>query len=124
MNKIVFHIGIAFLFILLKCSDNTLEKNNSDCSGKKYVKRVNNQAGTIVYDEEQKKYAVSTSIPGTYDSVDLGFICKVPDSLKSNGLKIIFDGSFYEYDQEMKSPWAGVTYYYLSLDKVTELRNK
>ena len=101
------------------CSENLTFENNAGCSGKEYVKEARNIEGFIYFDDEQKKYAISSHLPGTYDAIDVGFICAMPDSLKTDGLKVKFDGRYYQFDQDIKPAWAGVTYYYLSLDKVS-----
>ncbi len=132
MNKVIFFFCALFqkqtatvllscilLSSAIGCSENLTFENNAGCSGKEYVKEARNIEGFIYFDDEQKKYAISSHLPGTYDAIDVGFICAMPDSLKTDGLKVKFDGRYYQFDQDIKPAWAGVTYYYLSLDKVS-----
>lgn len=114
----------AFLVILLLyivgCSSPTIVQNNS-CNAKEFVKTVKNATGIIYFADST--YIVRTAHANTYDSVDIGFVCNIPDSLKKDGLKLQFDGQYFEYDGTEKSPFIGTTYYYVSLSNVILLND-
>ncbi len=100
-----------------QCGDNGVGLSNESCFSGKPTKTVKDQKGIIYYDSEAKLYAVSAHIPGTYDSVDVGFICDNLDSLKKEGLKITFDGNYLPYKAARKPSVAGIEYYYLDIIK-------
>jgi len=109
------------LFLTAGCGENI---GSPDAAGKgcytgKVLKTLKNQRGRIVYDSTEKKYVVYVSHPGTYDSVDAGFLCDNLEVIeKEEGLtRIVFDGKYFLYNQNRVPEVAGTKYYYL---KITE----
>jgi hypothetical protein len=115
----LFLLSIAVLYVVISgCGDkknNPLPGNEDKCFSGKVLKNVNDQKGRVQYNPFEKSYAIYGSIPGTYDSVDAGFICDKLDSLKKDGLIVNFSGNYYAYKPDVKSPVGGLEYYYLDL---------
>lgn len=91
---------------------------SEDCRPGQVIKTVKDQNGTVRFNARENRYAIYVSIPITYDSQDLGFVCHLPDSLRKEGLSIIFDGKYHTYEKDRLPPLGGQVYYYLTLDKV------
>jgi hypothetical protein len=87
-----------------------------DCFTGKVIKSVKNQKGTVYYNANEKQYAVYVTIPGTYDSRDVGFICDKPETLKVDGLSVNFDGNYFAYEKDKKPQTGGEKYYYLAIN--------
>lgn len=112
------HIWIPLLIMsLLNCKDKA--EDMGSCFPGKAIKSVKNQKGRIHYNTDEKKYAVYVSIPGTYDSVDAGFICDRADTLKTEGLLITFDGDYLPYESNRKATFVGMEYYNLNITNFT-----
>ena len=85
----------------------------TECGAGKVLKKVSGETGIIKYDADERKYAVAVTVPNTYDSQNVGFVCNLPASLQKEGVSIIFNG---EYRPHGKKPMlGGLKYYYLKL---------
>lgn len=93
----------------------TVGPNGDKCFSGKAIKSVKEKKGLVYYHSQEELYAIYVSIPGTFDSQDIGFICEVPDDLKKDGLIVYFSGSYYSYKEDRKPPVAGAKYYFLDL---------
>lgn len=116
--------NIAFITVLLLrisgcSSENYIQSNH--CDGKEFVKSIKSAKGTVYYNGSE--YTIRSSHDNSYDSVDVGFLCEMADSLKKDGLKLQFSGSYYKYDGLEKPYFAGTTYYYLLLNNVTLIKD-
>lgn len=90
---------------------------HESCFSGKPSKSVKDRKGVVYYDSEEKLWAVHAAHPGTYDSVDVGYICDKLDSLKKEGLVITFDGDFFPFKYDKKAVFVGTDYYYLDITK-------
>lgn len=115
---------IFFCIVMLNVSMSGCDKekatvgpNGEKCFSGKIIKRVKNQKGLVYYHSEEERYVISVSIPGTYDSQDVGFLCAAPDVLKKDGLIVYFSGNYYSYKEDRKPPLSGQKYYSLELKK-------
>ncbi|MCE6991442.1 hypothetical protein [Dyadobacter sp. CY323] len=97
---------------------------NETCFSGDVVKRAKNQKGTIYYDSIEQRFAVYVTIPGTYDSQDVGFICDKLDTLKKDNLSIVFTGTYYPYLEDRQAPVAGQEYYFLDIQKFKVLEKQ
>lgn len=90
-----------------------------NCYSGKVIKTVTNQTGRVFYDSTEKRYVVFVSIPGTYDSVDAGYICDTLTGFKElKGLEMInFDGKYYTYSGNLPPQIAGTEYYFLKITR-------
>jgi hypothetical protein len=95
------------------------DESNKGCVTGKIIKSEKDRTGTIYFIPGENKYAVICSIPGTYDSQDIGFLCSPPESLRKDGLSVAFDGQYYAYEKDRVPPFGGATYYYLNVSKIT-----
>ena len=121
--KMLYFSLLIFLTLFVSCKDDKESAvlfGSQECrSDGKIVKSVNNQKGIIFYHAGEGKYGISYGITGTYDSVDVGFLCEIPDSLQKTGLQVVFSGNFFPFDKKLPANLAGLTYYYLD---VTDLK--
>lgn len=83
------------------------------------VKKVSGQAGKVYYNTYEKAYTIVVTIPGTFDSQDIGVLCNIPQELKTDGLSVKFDGEYRKYDKQPSVVIGGQKFYYLLLSKVT-----
>jgi len=90
---------------------------NGACFSGNVVKKAKNQKGTIYYNPIEQRFAVYVTIPGTYDSQDLGFICDNLDTLKRDNLSITFTGTYHPYLEGRMAPVGGQQYYFLDIQK-------
>jgi hypothetical protein len=90
------------------------------CGGKDIIKIVKNTTGTIRYSTFEKAYLVVVIIPNTIDSQDIGVVCNLPSSLKSDGIVISFGGEYRKYDKQPIKIFGGQTFYYLKLTKIVK----
>lgn len=90
---------------------------NQACFSGDFVKKVKNQKGIIYYNPNEQRFAVYVTIPGTYDSQDIGFFCDNLDTLKKDNLSITFTGTYHPYLEGRTAPIGGQQYYYLEIQK-------
>jgi len=119
MNRLRFVLLWVLLLSIsmLSCGDggDSPTSKIGNCFSGKAIKSVKNQKGTVYYNADENQYAVYVTIPGTYDSVDAGFICDKLDTLKKDGLSINFDGNYLPYKEDRKPSMGGLKYYYLNI---------
>ncbi len=89
--------------------------NTETCFDGEIIKSVKAQTGTIYYHPVENQYALYVSIPGTFDSQDVGFICDKLDTLKKDGLKVNFSGNYFSYKKDRVPPIGGQKYYFLDI---------
>jgi hypothetical protein len=112
---------LLILFISLCCLLGCYRKpdivlpNGEKCFQGEAVKKVKDQRGMIVFFEQDSTYAVRAAIPGTYDAVDIGYLCEDKDILKQPGTQISFSGRYYKYTKDAPLTFVGFTYYYLDI---------
>jgi hypothetical protein len=117
MNAIRF--SALFLILTLGCSKReTTPKGSLKCSDKTFVCSVKNVEGIISYHADRNEYAIHSAVQGTYDSVEIGFICNMTDSLKIADLKVRFAGNYFEYDKDEQPTFGGSSYHYLDITEV------
>lgn len=126
MMKIVRFAGVVpilfFLVSLLACTTKSLNTEGSElCSDAgKFVKKVKSVTGSVLFDSTRQQYAIRRGIPGTYDSVDVGYLCNLPEEFRQTGLKVEFSGSYYGNDEVLAS-FAGLENYYLTVTKIAKV---
>lgn len=113
---------LPFLAALILCASgcnkekDTLKPSAENCHSGKIVKSVRNQKGIVQSNAAGDQYSISVHIPGTYDSVDVGFICEASAIPKQAGLKIYVSGNYYAYTGDEKTGYpAGVELYLLDV---------
>jgi hypothetical protein len=114
MNPILLLISIISIWGCYKKPDIVLP-NGEKCFQGEALKKVKDQRGMIVYSEQDSTYAIQAGIPGSYDSVDIGYLCEESDILKQPGTFIKFSGRYYKYTKEQPLTFVGFTYYYLDI---------
>ena len=82
------------------------------------VKPAKNLVGIVFFDDTEQHYAIARTIPGTYDSEDVGFVCALPKSLQQDGKQVVFTGTYRAYTGTSRPILGGQTYYYLDLTQV------
>jgi len=96
--------------LLLSCQERELEPEAdlsiSDeipiCDPAEEAKTVTNVRGIVLYDDWFEDYIITRGIPGTYDSVDIGLVCELPEEYRRDGLKIEFSGTYHQIEEEKK----------------------
>ncbi len=107
INCILLCLG---LFCLLTCASKSvapgiqLDMKETECGACKVLKKISRETGIVRYDADERKYAVVVTVPNTYDSQNVGFVCNLPASLQKEGVSINFDG---EYRPHGKKPMLG-----------------
>lgn len=86
------------------------------CGSGKIEKSVSNTEGIVYYNTEEKAFNIVVTIPNTYDSQDIGFVCELPENLEQDGTKVIFSGDYRDYGKH--AAIGGQEYYYLTLSKI------
>lgn len=126
MMKIVRFAGVVptlfFLVSLLACITKNLDTAGSEpCSNAgKFIKKVKSVTGQIYLDSTRQQYFIQRAIPGTYDSVDVGYLCNLPEEFRQTGLKVEFSGSYYGND-EVPASFGGLEIYFLTVTKIAKV---
>lgn len=126
MIKIVRFVWVAptlfFLVSLLACTTRSVDAEiSARCpDAGKLVKKVKSVIGRMKFDSTRQQYAIQRAIPGTYDSVDMGYLCNLPEEFRQPDLQVEFSGSYYEND-EVPASFAGLENYYLTVTKITRV---
>ncbi|RYF72483.1 MAG: hypothetical protein EOO39_12085 [Cytophagaceae bacterium] len=107
---------------LFGCKDKTLPTNASPTQAACFesrptIRRVENLVGRISQTQGQELYSINYSVPGTYDSVWIGFSCNLPDEYKTVGKEVVFSGE-YRKGPEGIATFAGAEVYYLFLTSI------
>jgi hypothetical protein len=115
--KHLFTTLVTVLTLLMAaCDNNEPESSLSGCDRGKVVKKAKNRAGQVSFIPSENSYLIQYAEPGTYDSVDMGYTCNLPEEFKQAGLKVIFSGDYRKYP--VASPLGGYTNYYLELTDI------
>ncbi len=81
------------------------------------VRRSSNLTGRISFSKKENLYSINRSVPGTYDSVWVGFVCNLPDEYKVLNKQVVFSGE-YRKGPEGVLIFAGEETYYLFLTDI------
>lgn len=81
------------------------------------IRQAKNLIGHISRTQGQELYSINYSVPGTYDSVWIGFACNLPDAYKIVGKEVIFSGE-YRKGPEGVIAFSGEESYYLFLTSI------
>ena len=112
-------IYFSLLALLTTCSCKKEERTPLACApNAKLVKEVADATGTVIFLPALSRYTIVQAQPGTYDVVPIGVLCAdLPEDLRMVNTRVVFSGTYYEYDQPSPAP-AGATYYYLALSDI------
>lgn len=117
----------TLLFLTEGCqkSENSPTITSKSCvPDKQPVKTVTDVEGTIGFHPILNQYYIRRTIPETYDSVDFGMLCgTVPTQLKVVGKKVLFSGTYKDYDKPSPAVVGGQTFYYLEVSKAQVYEN-
>lgn len=113
---------LFFLVSLLGCTTKNVDAEISEqCpDAGKFAKKVESVIGRMKFDSTRQQYAIQRAIPGTYDSVDVGYVCNLPEGFRQTGLKVEFSGSYYENDEVPRS-FGGLENYYLTVTNIARV---
>jgi hypothetical protein len=120
--KSIFTYGLSVLLLLAggcQKSEDTPELTSESCvPDKQPVKTVTDVEGIIGFHPILNQYYIRRAIPGTYDSVDFGMLCgTVPTQLQVVDKKVLFSGTYKDYDKPSPAVVGGQTFYYLQVSK-------
>ena len=109
----------SLLALLTTCSCKKEERSLLSCApNARPVKEVAQVTGTVIFLPALSRYTIVQAPPGTHDAVPIGVLCAdLPEELRIVNTRVVFSGTYYEYDQPSPAP-AGTTYYYLTLADV------
>ena len=114
-------IYLSLLALLTTCSCKKEERRPLACApNARMVKEVAGATGTVIFLPALSRYTIVQAQPGTYDVVNIGVLCaELPEDLRIVNTRVVFSGTYYEYDQpsQVLAP-AGTAYYYLALADV------
>lgn len=117
--KISLLSSFMLVFVIVGCAGDQQEVSVENSANQpcltKIVKKVKDQKGIVYYHPDEQRLAVYVTIPGTYDSQDVGFICENLETLK-DGLSITFSGNYFSYEKDRKPPVGGQKYYFLEVE--------
>lgn len=122
MKKHKVIVVLVTLLLGISCQDEDMVMGGKDCgSPSKVVKKVKDQRGILYYNEMEEIYAISVAVPQTYDVVDIGLLCNLPEEYKIPNKEgeitwVIFSGKYGE--SEKVAAVVGATYYNLELTKI------
>ncbi len=121
MKKIKFLniITVGIFLIYSGCRDSQIVELG-DCKLEKIIKSVSDKKAIIWFDTQAQKHVVYSGIEGTYDCVDIGIPCNLPESYNTKGLMVLFSGNYYTCN-EFSPSIPGETYYYLEITKIKRL---
>lgn len=116
--KFKFLAWVVFGLLLMGSNCGTEDADDLiQCDLKNLVKTVSGVSGTIWFDSQAQAFAIFRGIDGTYDSQDVGVVCNLPDSYKSEGIKVVFSGKYFE-NKVLISQIGGQEYYNLELTRI------
>jgi hypothetical protein len=120
--KSIFTYGLGALLLLAggcQKSEDTPELTSESCvPDKQPVKTVTDVEGIIGFHPILNQFYIRRVIPGTYDSVDFGMLCgTVPTQLQVVDKKVLFSGTYKDYDKPSPAVVGGQTFYYLQVSK-------
>jgi hypothetical protein len=115
-------LSFFFLASYQSCTTKSVDAELSELcpDAGKFVKKVESVTGLVQFDSTRQQYLIQRAIPGTYDSVDVGYLCNLPEEFRQPGLKVEFSGSYYEND-EVPASFAGLENYYLTVSKLAKV---
>ncbi len=123
MKSKISNMACYFVFIfclILACKNDNPKlaaKYNCPDAGK-FVKAIKAGYGIVTYDATAQSYAISAALPGTYDSVDFGYICSKNVFDFKSGDRVIFEGKYFEFPDKKQASFGGLAYYYLQIEKI------
>lgn len=95
-----------------------LPANQPACfSSRPVVRQSTNLTGRISYSKDQNTYFISYGVPGTYDSVWVGYVCNLPEEFKVLDKQVVFSGEYREAP-EIPGRFGGEESYYLFLTAI------
>jgi hypothetical protein len=116
-----------FAFLVISFTNFRCNKNNTNdfCEVQRteYL-TVDDRHGMIGYYAKYNRWAIYANIstPNNIDSRIVGMLCDIPETMKSDGLRVIFSGKYNKFNiSENISPQiGGEELYYLSLSKIAK----
>ncbi|HYK76771.1 MAG TPA: hypothetical protein VEV16_07330 [Daejeonella sp.] len=116
-------IKISVIVILIMAIGSSCEKDIvateiKPCNLSNSIKSASNLHGVVGLNSSVNSYAIHVSIQGTYDSQDVGFVCNLPEKYRVDGLKIVFSGKYFKYENKDLQQIPGQSYYILELDEI------
>lgn len=118
MKTYLASIVLLSLVLAFSCGkDDALKPINGDCGSGEVLKKAKKRIGTVVSNPADSTYIISYHEPGTYDSVDFGYVCNLPDNMKEVGLKVEFSGEYRKHP--LPGAFGGSTNYYLKLTDIS-----
>lgn len=108
---------LFFVFTLSCNKDDALKPITGDCGSGDVLKKAKNRVGTVLSNPADSTYIISYHEPGTYDSVDFGYVCNLPDNMKEAGIKVQFSGEYRKHP--LPGSFGGSTNYYLKLTDIS-----
>lgn len=106
-----------------KASISDFDVIKESCNLKNPIKSIYESMGSVKYSDRAKAYCIFTSIEGTYDSVNVGVVCNLPESYKKDGIKVLYSGNYFKYDVNF-TLIPGETFYSLELEKIKLLSSQ
>jgi hypothetical protein len=81
------------------------------------IRQSTNLTGRVSFSKEVNSYFISYGVPGTYDSVWIGFVCNLPEAYKVLNKQVIFSGE-YRKGPDRAPNFGGEESYYLFLTDI------
>jgi len=111
-------IVVVSMIVMGSCEKDQSDVDIQSCNLSNLVKDVSDLEGTVWFNSSTNSYAIYVSIPGSYDSQDVGIVCNLPEKYQVDGLKIVFNGKYFIYEKDVLLTPSGQTYYYLELSNI------
>lgn len=125
MKNIKLYVIYGAMSFLAGCevqNDTSSERLSSDeCPHTEVVNNIANKKGRILLDTTANVYKLYSGIDGSYDSQDVGVICNLPKQFQKDDIEVLFSGTYYKYDGQIKKKLPGQKFYYLELTQIKSL---
>ena len=81
------------------------------------IRQSTNLTGRVSFSKELNSYFISYSVPGTYDTDWIGFVCNLPEAYKMLNKQVVFSGE-YRKGPDRTPTFGGEESYYLFLTDI------
>ena len=115
------YVNLLVLLATLLCckkEDTLLPITQAACfESRPVAQQANELTGVVNKSPDKELYSITYSVPGTFDSRWLGFVCNLPNEHKVVGKQVVFSGEYRTGPIGLTEP-AGTEVYYLFLTSI------
>lgn len=112
----------TFLLLISMGSVGCSDDDNCKCDDASTSFELNQETGTIKYYEANDTWGISSTVPGTFDSVQLFLVDKLDKHLKKEGLQVKFNGKAVRSSESPEGLPSGYELYCLTITQIEEVK--